>query len=470
MLTVHVRIVDAKSGQPTPVRLHLRDAAGVCRMPFGRSATFPTEPGEAVGGHLLLEEKPYAYIDGICEVRLPPGSVHLEIHKGPEYAPLARQVVLAPGKIALRQTVERAFDWRPQGWYCGDGRAHHLSPHAARLEGAAEGLDVVNLLATEDLELLAFSGTQPALEGSPCVVVNTLNAHPVLGTVALLNCHRIVHPLRFGTPDGWDDWSVAAWCDQCHRKKGLVVWPDLPRLTAEHPQGEELAAWLLGKIDAFEISHLGDPESHSLADWYRLLACGLRLPLMGASGKNSNTMALGSVRTYARLEPQQEWSYGAWIEAVRAGRTFITEGPLLSLTVNGRDPGAELSLPDEKQTARVAVGVQSVTPFDSVEVLYNGEVVATGAAALEVELPLKASGWLAARCRSGAAVRAHTSPIYVRIEGRPPRANADTLAPLFAALERTLAWVRTEARCDERQREQLAETLQAAQHVLASAL
>jgi hypothetical protein len=483
MLTVHVRISDAATGQPTPVRLRLVDAAGVCRMPFGRLAEFATGPGEDVGGQVRLGDAAFAYIDGICEVRLPPGPVRVEAHKGPEYRPLFREVVLGPGKIALRLTIERAFDWCPRGWYSGDGRAQELSPHAARLEGTAEGLDVVNLLAHERspasafINLLAFSGTQPALEGPPCVVVNTCNTHPVLGTVALLNCHRVVYPLRFGAPNGLDDWSVADWCDQCHRKKGLVVWPDLPRLTPEHPQGEALAALLLGKIDAFEICRLGDPQSPALADWYRLLACGSRLPLMGASGKDRNTVALGSVRTYARLEPDQEFSYGAWIEAVRAGRTFVTDGPLVSLTVNGQDLGSVLSLPSAGETVRIQAEARSVTPFDRLECVYNGVVVAAGeasgdprAATIETAVPIAGSGWLAARCLgggNGSAVRAHTSPVYVRIEGRPERPDADTMAPLLAILDRTLAWVQSEARCaNEHQREQLRETLQAARQEL----
>lgn len=467
MLTVHVRVADGEGGRATPVRLRLIDRDGVVHMPFGRCAAFATAPGEDVGGQVLLGGESFAYIDGDCEVRLPPGPVRVEASKGPEYKPISREIVLGPGKIAVRLTMERAFDWRPRGWYSGDGRAHELSPHAARLEGAAEGLDAVNLLATDVVALLAFSGTQPALDGSPCVVVNTLNEHPILGTVALLNCHRIVYPLRFGAPDGSDDWSVVDWCDQCHRKKGLVVWPDLPRLTPEHPQGEALAALVLGKIDAFEICHSKDAPFASLTDWYRLLACGIRVPLLGSSGKDCNAAALGSLRTYARLESNQEFRYGAWIESVRAGRTFITEGPLLALTVNGHDPGVALSLPDERQTVRVRAEAQSVTPFDSVELLYNGEIVATGTASLEVDVPIPASGWLAARCRRGDAIRAHTSPVYATVEGRPIRPSADALAPLFAVLERTLSWVRDEARCSvEKQRAHWAETLLAARHGL----
>jgi hypothetical protein len=484
MLTIHVRVSDSATGQPTPVRLRLVDAAGVCRMPFGRLTEFATEPGEDVGGQVRLGGDDFAYIDGVCEVCLPPGPVRVEVSKGPEYLPLCREVVLGQGKIAIRLTIERALDWRSRDWYSGDGRAQEISPHAALLEAAAEGLDVVNLLAHERppqdnlpaafVNLLAFSGTQPALDGSPCVVVNTCNTHPVLGAVALLNCHRVVYPLRFGAPDGLDDWSVSDWCDQCHRKKGLVVWPDLPRLTAEHPQGEALAALLLGKIDALEVCRF----AHSLSDWYRLLACGQRLPLMGASGKDSNMVALGAIRTYAHLESNQDFSYGAWIESVRAGRTFVTNGPLLTLTVNGQEPGAELSLPNEGQTVYIQADAHSVTPFSRLECVYNGAVVASGdtdgehrTATLETDVKIDGSGWLAARCLGGdgSIIRAHTSPVYVQMEGRPLRPNAETMAPLLAVLDCTLAWVQREARCSkENQREQLIQTLQAARKKVAS--
>jgi hypothetical protein len=487
MLTVHVRVSDAATGQPTPVRIRLVDGAGVCRMPFGRLTAFATGPGEDVGGQVQLDDDTFAYIDGICEVRLPPGPVRVEVHKGPEYLPLQREVVLGPGKIALRLTVERWIDPRSEGWYSGDCRAHELSPHAARLEGAAEGLDVVNLLARKRpshgecpaafINLLAFSGTRPTLDGSPCVVVNTCNTHPVLGTVALLNCHRPVYPLRFGAPDSLDDWSVSDWCDQCHRKKGLVVWPDEARLTSEHPQGEALAALLLGKVDAFEICHLGDPQSRALDHWYRLLACGQRLPLAGASGKDRNTMTLGAVRTYARLEPGQGFSYGAWIEAVRAGRTFVTDGPLLSMTADENGPGSVLALPDSGKAVRVRAEAHSATPFGRLEMLYNSEVVAACepdgdrcTATIETDVPVDSGGWLAACCRggeNGSPVRAHTSPVYLEIEGRPLRPNADAIAPLLAVLDVMLTWVRRDARCaNEQQREQLAETFQTARREL----
>jgi hypothetical protein len=479
MLNVHVRVNDAATGRPTPVRLRLLDAAGNYHPPFGRLTDFATGAGEDVGGNVRLGEGAYAYIDGACEVLLPPGKVTVEVHKGFEYTPLRREVTLGPGQISLRLAVERRADLLTEGWYSGDTRAHDLSPHAALLEGAAEDLAFVHLLARERpaasgqpasvSNLLAFSGTRPALEGNGCaVVVNTLNAHPVLGTVSLLNSHRAVFPLRSGDPAGADDWSVADWCDQCHRKKGLVVWADLPRLTPEHPQGEALAALLLGKIDAFEVCSFPEVESPAIADWYRLLNCGCRLPLAGGSGKDGNAVALGAMRTYARLMPGEEPGVAPWVEAVRDGRTFVTNGPLLSLAVDSLVPGSTV-LAEAGQMLHVLAEARGTSAVDRVEVIMGGEVVASGTA-VETELPVTPPTWIAARCRGrerrpdGQRAFAHTSAVYIDtdVKGRPMRPDAATAATLLTVLDRTRDWVAHAARCPtERHREHLAEVLDA---------
>jgi hypothetical protein len=479
MLTVHVRVNDAATNRATPVRLRFTDEQGTEYVPFGRLARFAEKRGVDVGGSVRLGAERFAYIDGACEIRLPAGNILVEAAKGPEYSPLRRQVTLGAGQISLRLGVERWIDLRQEGWYSGDTRAHALTPHAALLEAGGEDLAIVNLLAEETCaaddrpvslpNLLAFSGTTPAL-ASPghLVVVNTLNRHPFLGTVSLLNSHRAVYPLRFGAPD-LDDWSVADWCDQCHRKRGLVVWPDQPRLHPEASQGEALAALLLGKIDAFEVSRFPDIESAALADWYRLLNCGYRVPLAGGSGKDSNTVALGAVRTYARLEPGTELGYSTWVEAVRSGRTFVTNGPLLTLTVEECDPGGVVALSGGGREVRLRAEVRSATPVDQLEILCNGGILATKetssnrlAALLEIEANVAESCWLAARCwgrerlADGQASFAHTSPVYVVVDGRPLRPTPDIAAPLLALLEQTRGWIGRDARCPtEHHREHL---------------
>jgi hypothetical protein len=497
--TVHVRVNDAATGRPTPVRLRLTDGEGNYFTPLGRLAEFATGRNQDVGGNVLLGMKPWAYIDGACEVRLPSGLIRALIHKGPEYTPQQLDTTLAPGKLALRFTMTRWIDLRREGWYSGDTRAHFLTPHAALLEGAAEDLAVVNLLATECevpgthdkhfpaiSNILAFSGQGPALErAGHLVVVNTHNSHPVLGSLGLLNCHRVVYPLSFGGPSGKDDWTLADWCDQCHRKGGLVVWTRTWHEAQDFRFGEPLADLILGKVDAFEIDFFEDSPFDVVPDWYTLLNAGLRVPLVGGSGKDSNGSALGGMRTYARLQPGEELTYKGWIEAVRAGRTFATNGPLLSFTVNGQDPGAVLDLSGAGAAVRIRAEARSVVPFERLEVIQNGAVIAGTAATgnpamavLETVVPLSTGGWLAARCRgeqqlfhrpANQRVFAHTSPVYVQLDGKPAGGDAAAaVAALTGHLERMQDWALRAARCDtDQQRQHLAGIFQMAREELA---
>jgi hypothetical protein len=445
MLTVHLRVNDEATGRPTPVRLGVTGPDGTYYAPFGRVAEFAAGKNEDVGGNLRLGRDRFAYIDGACEIRLPAGvPLRVRAAKGPEYEPLDREVTLGAGQMALRFAVRRWSHLAAEGWHAGDSRVHFISPHAALLEAAAEDVGVVNLLACaqrlpspdgtayETLSnMTAFSGQVPALEADGrMVVVNTLNVHPVLGRVGLLNCHRAVFPLTFGGEET-DDWSVTDWCHQCHRKQGLAVWVDAFRGAGGHG-GEALVAAVLGAIDAIEFD-----DRPPLAWWYRLLNAGVRLPPVGGSGKDSNRIPIGAVRTYAQLDPNEPLTYKAWVEAVRAGRTFVTNGPILRFDAGGR------------------AAAESPTPFDRLEVVADGRVIATAAAspgpwwAAAVEFaPPADCGWLAARCVGGPGF-AHTAPAYVG--PTPPDGPDATL--LRRCVEQTREWVEHHGRFAEEKRQ-----------------
>lgn len=491
MHTVHVRVNDAATGKPTPCRVRLTDAEGRYYAPLGRLTEFAEDTGVDVGGNVMAGYDAYAYIDGACEIRLPAGAIRVQARKGLEYRPIDEQVRLAAGKLALRFTLERWADLRREGWYSGDAWAEFLTPHAALLEAAAEDLAVVDVLAGEALlwgadgrrrralpNVLAFSGQQPALERpGHLVVVNTLNRHSRLGSLALLNSHRAVYPLTFGGPEGVDDWTLADWCDQCHRKGGLVVGHGFFGRDERRSLGELLPDLILGKIDALQLNAgFEHPDNTVLNSWHALLAAGCHVPLVGGSSKRDNRTVLGSQRTYARLQPGQDLTYKNWTEAVRAGRTFVTNGPLLVFTVNGQDPGAALELPSAAANVRVRAEATSLVPFHRLEIVHNGAVVAhaeaTGSpahAAVETAMAITEPGSLAARCwgpyQEGNEdwVGAQTSPVYVRIDGRPPRPDAATAAPLLAKLDAMLEWVAREARCPtDHDRRRLAAVFEAA--------
>jgi hypothetical protein len=282
----------------------------------------------------------------------------------------------------------------------------------------------------------------------------------------LLHGHRPVFPLAFGGPDHPDDWSVCDWCDQCHRKGGLVTWVE-----PFAPGGEALAALLLGKIDAIEADDR--PRRVPLLVWYyRLLNLGVRVPLVGASGKESNSTPLGRVRTYARLPVGEPVTLSGWAAAVRAGRCFATAGPLLAFTVNGRDPGEAVEVPGPGERLSVVATARSRTPFDRLEVVADGDVIATaapadGTATVEVAVERSHAGWLAARTVGAGGGFAHTGPISVTVPGQP-FPHRRMFAPLVRqSLDHTRDWVETVGRfADPRSRDRLLTRLDEAAAIL----
>jgi hypothetical protein len=393
---VHLRINDAWNGQPTPVRLRVTDADGRCCVPYGRLAKFSTEPGVDVGLNVSKARKVWSIIDGGCEIELPVGAVRIQATKGFEYTPLDTTVTLGSGKMSMRFSIERFADLRAYGWHSGDTCAYFLSPHAALLEAEAENVAVVDLLVREQeidrrpglSNMASFSGQTPALaRPGHMVVVNTRNQGPA-GALLLLNSHRVVYPLSFRLDDasGYADWR-----DQCRRKGGLVVGDDWLR-------GADYG--LDGDLDA--IRYLPDRPLHP---WLDFLRPERRLPLVAGSGKTSNAESLGSWRTYAKFDGPLE--YRSWIDAIRAGRTFVTRGPLLMLRVGDQDPGATIE-------ARIAEGVVRAPGFTGrLEIVAGDHVIASGGGPrLEAKLPLT-RGWLLARAIDLEGIAALTSPVYV---------------------------------------------------------
>ncbi len=466
MHNISLRMTDSATGKPTPCRLHIRDEAGRYYPPLGRAAEFPGHQNEDVGAGLRQLQKSFAVIDGACEVPLPGGvPLHFEISKGIFHKPISQVITLGAGQLTLRFNLDR---WKHgSGFAQADSRCHFLTPHAARLEATAEGLDITNLLAvSRDMpsidgklyasltNITAFSGQAEAF-GSPRggVYVNTLNLHPVLGHLSLLNCHRVVYPLTFGMLGENDDWSLGDWAGQCHRKNGLVVWSNAYRPEAGLPGGEALVQAVYGRVDAFEIDGL-PRQTPILPAWYRLLNAGVILPLLGGSGKDSNQLPLGCVRTLTPLIGDELPTYTEWIEQVRRGESQVTNGPVIRWMINGKPASLKLNV-DKPGRMTVHAEVRSPVPFDRLELIANGSIVASigsredHSAILEAEV--ETGVWLAVRCRGGHVspiypqmpVFAHTSPAVVTVNGEPNRRDPVASQMLLKQIAAVREWVET---------------------------
>jgi hypothetical protein len=162
--------------------------------------------------------------------------------------------------------------------------------------------------------------------------------------------------------------------------------------------------------------------------WHRALNCGFRI---GASAGEDSMLDLnatpiaGTARVYARLGPQLTWK--GWVDAIRGGRTFVTNGPLLRFSVNGAQPGEEVRLPESGGVLAIEAGYESIVPVRKLELFLNGKSMD-----VQKTVRVQRSGWITLRATGPAShpvddaeIVAETSPVYISCGGRPVRSRSD---------------------------------------------
>lgn len=477
---VELRFIDRTTRQPVAVRLHIHGEAGEYLPPRGRHRKVNAGWFEDNYGEFVNDLNQYSYVLGDCVVDLPLGTVFVEITRGYEYAPIRTAIEITPETSTLTFETERRLTWRERGWVTADTHVHFLSPQTALLEGAAEGVNVVNLLASQWGEMYSnvsdfdgrttFGAKDFGGDGEFLVRVGTENRMQVLGHISLLGYSgSMIHPLCTGGPSESaigdpQEVSMAEWATRCIEQGGLVVMPHAP-----NPQCERAADIVLDLVHAIEMMsfnpHQAQINPYGLADWYRYLNIGHQVPICGGSDKMSAASLLGGVRTYAHLG-EQEFTYGSWMDAMRAGNTFVTVGPLIEFHVNGKPAGSRVALPGSGGTVDVTWNVESTrVPIEQIEVVVGGlvaEQVNPGgvlASCGNASIAVTESTWIAIRVRGSLRARegdiaAHTSAVQVLTGDRPLFSPPDALAVL-EQIEGALAYVDTIAPRPEAQRYKL---------------
>lgn len=488
---VTVRVVEAATGQPVPVRIHFHGAHGEYLPPRGNHRKVNPYWFEDNYGEFVNQHNQYAYILGECIVDLPLGDVYVEITKGYECKPVRTRFTVTPETETMTFPLEKVLHWRERGWVTADTHVHFLSPTTALLEGQAEGVHVVNLLASQWGEMFSnvtdFDGRTTlgakdfGGDGEFLVRVGTENRMQTLGHISLLGYSgQMIHPLCTGGPSESaigdpQEVTMAEWAQRCIDQGGLVVMPHAP-----NPQLERAADIVLDLVHAIELMTFNPLNANNvqvnpygIADWYRYLNLGYQVPLSGGSDKMAASSLLGGIRTYTQLG-DLAFSYEHWMAAMKRGNTFVTVGPLVELLVDGVAPGGKISLPATGGTVTVSWKVESVSlPIDAVEVVVGGFAVdqRTFDKALSgsgsVAVPVTTSTWVALRVRGSykgkaGEIAAHTSAVQLLVEGKPLFSPKDAVAVL-EQIEGAIAYVDTIAPRPAAQRfKQMRTTLEAA--------
>lgn len=423
-------------------------------------------------------EAHYVHIKGEADLAVPVGPATIQIMKGFERKTEKRTVQIESGEtVRLSIRLQRLpIPEAPNShWVSADvhvhmnyGGAYRNTPAHLVEQAAAEDLRIVeDLVVNKEQRIpdISYFSTKPdAASTASNLLLHGQEYHTSYwGHLGLLHLTK-----NFLLPGyvGYANTAAASIfptnadiADLAHEQRGLVgyahpfdAYPDPAKdasLTDELPVDVAL-----GKVDYLEVLGFSDHKS-TAAVWYRLLNCGFHLPAAAGTDAMVNFASLrgpvGLNRVYVKV-PAGPLNPDKWLNSLKQGRTFATNGPLLGFTLGGKNVGDELRLAGPadggKQEVRFHAWLRSIVPVDHLEVICNGKVMhemkpsGYGTIAdFDGTVPVTQSGWCLLRAGSDKAQDpildiypyATTSPIYVTVAGAPLRGQED--AAYF------LAWI-----------------------------
>lgn len=480
-----------------PVELHYRKPAGELRIsvlgpegkPVPARVSVTGEDGRAyapVNAWMYADdgfdrkerqfEAHYFHTAGDASVMIPPGKFTVEVMRGFEYAVERRRGEMpASGLAGVTVKLEKLplADAAAGHWVSGDLHVHmnyagayQNTPDNLAAQARAENLAVVHSLIVNKEQRVPdqpyFNGEPDAASNNDFLLWHSEEFHTsfwghrgVLG----LRKHLLV-PIYAGYPMTAASSLVptnADVADMAHEQGALIgavhpfeSVPD-PGNRAEPLHDELPVDVALGKLDYIEVVGFSDHKS-TAAVWYRLLNLGFHLPTGAGTDAMANFASLrgpvGMDRVYVQM-PAGPLKMDAFLDGLRNGRTFATNGPLLRFSLGGQPIGGEVKL-EHAGDVPFTAAMASIVPVDHLEVVCNGRVARSlelggdrTSASVSGTLPVEKSGWCVLRAWAERAEHpvldiypyATTSPVYVTVARQQTR-SAEDAAYFLAWLDR----------------------------------
>ncbi|MEE2675673.1 MAG: hypothetical protein VX876_01780 [Planctomycetota bacterium] len=426
---IDFQIVDSKSKQQIPARIHLWDSTGK----FVRPPTLPFWHDHFV-------------CNGKVRLRVPPGDYRFEIERGPEYRIHYGNFRMLPGARESKVIpLRRILDMSENGWYSGD------------LHIRREVKDIPLLMQAEDLYVAPVitwwnksnNWANHELPESPLQRVEEKRFMHVLsgtderdGGALLYHKMPAVVDITKGTKHYPSSMNY------------LIPIRKMPgvHIDIEKPFWWDTPLWIAsGMVDSIGLlnSHLlrnkmvsneawgkerdvkRFPGVHGNGQWsqeiyYQILNTGHRIsPSAGsASGVLGNPVGYNRVYVFCG----EEFSWDTWWENLKQGKVVVTNGPLMRPLVNGEVPGHVFTAErGESLTLQATLSLAVQDKVEYLEIVRDGLVIENipldEYAKMGGRLPgveFKQSGWMLIRAvtsNSKTYRLASSGPFYVEIGG-----------------------------------------------------
>ena len=443
MATLSIAVRD-EAGKTIPARVGILASDGRHYGPDDAwmHADDSFEPGRQT------HEDHYFHCPGDCRVTVPQGRTTVRVQRGLAHLPVERTVDLGADSkpIEFRLVPNRLPATFGSAWTSADLHVHmnyggtyrHTPATLARV-AKAEDLDVIeNLSVNKEQRIpdLAWFGTPPYQADGVSIYPGQEHHSSYWGHLGLLHSKSFLLPdfaayrhSGFASPYPHD----GAVADLAHRDGALVGyvhpydWKIVPEreksLTHTFP-----ADAALGKVDYFEVVSFSDPRSNDEV-WHRILNLGFRVPAGAGTDAMANYASLrGPVGLNRIVLPGSVRDAGSLAAAIKTGRGFVTNAPLLGLRIEGSAAGDEIRL-DAPRSVRFEAAVRSIARLDHVEILVNGKSVRSLHLAdgyngdFTGEIPIASNGWIALRAYADGAdpwiadlyPYGHTNPVWIEV-------------------------------------------------------
>jgi hypothetical protein len=493
---VRIRVQD-ENGRPTTAGFTVRD---------GLDRLYPAI-SKRLAPDFFFQPQVYRRDGGTIE--LPPGEFTVTASRGPEYAPQTRKFSVA-GPMELAFRLLRWIDPALEGWFSGDHHVH--SAGCSHYENPTEGVrpeDMWPQIEGEALNLASvltwgpsyyfqkqfFSGADHPLSTPDRLMHYDLEVSGFpsshAGHLVLLGLADQDFP---GTKrlEDWPAWTlpILQWAKKqgavtgfAHSGWGLEVRSrDLPNFDMPGFDGIGANEYIVDVTHpgAVDFISAGDtPYVWELNIWYHALNAGFRTRISGETDFPCITDdRVGLARSYAKVDGPL--SYRKWLDAVQAGRSYVSDGRshLLDFAVNGTAAGTadsevRLAAPGRARVTLRAAAMLDPLPNEAVrslrydekpywdierarigttrqvpvEIVVNGEPVAAQpltadgtVQTLTFDIALDRSSWITARILPSS----HTNPVFVLIDGRPVRASRRSVEWCLTAVNQ--CWTQKAAR------------------------